>query len=218
MAEFINDQDRAEAVKNWLNKYAGSVVLGVILGLAVLYGMQYWQGHMQQTRDEASTAYQELLAMPEDKQVEHFQEKAQSIISAYPKTPYASLASFILTKSYIESEQYQNAVNQLDWVYQNAKDKGLRQIAQIRMARIYLSMKQYDKALAILDKRSDTDFNVMTDEVIGDVYLAQNDMPKAKYYYTKAIKDNPDSAILQPLLTVKLHSLPTELNSGENHT
>lgn len=217
MAEFINDQDRAQAVKNWLNKYSGSVILGVILGLAVLYGLQYWQNHTRQVREEASTAYQELLAMPSEKG-EHFQEKAQSVIAAYPKTPYASLASFVLTKSYITQGEYQNAINQLNWVYQHASDQGLRQIAQIRMARVYLSLKQYDQALAILDKRSDPDFNVMVDQVRGDIYLAQNDINKARVYYAKAIKDNPDSAVLQPLLTVKLHSLPAQLNSGENHT
>jgi len=214
MVEFVNDQDRAEAVKKWLSKYAGTIIVGIILGLAAMYGIQYWQTNQKQDHEEASMAFQQLIAMPSDQDSKAYIAQAKGIVGNYPKTPYASLSSFLLAKYYVDYRQYDNAISQLQWVLDNGSDKQFKQIAAIRASRIYMFLKQYDKANTVLDKLYTPSFNVMVDEQRGDIALAQGNVAKARDLYAKALEDNPDSSVLQPLLTTKLHILPEQSSTG----
>lgn len=214
MAEFINDQDRAEAVKKWISKYAGTIIVGVILGLIAMYGIQYWQTNQLQDKEEASMAFQQLIAMPSDQDEKAYADAAKNIITNYPKTPYASLASLLLAKNYVDYRQYDNAVSQLQWVLQHGANDQLKQIAALRVSRIYLFQKQYDKANAVLDKTYSPSYKVMIIEQQGDIALTQGNIPKARDLYKKALAANPDSNVLRPLLTVKLHILPKVSSQG----
>ena len=43
MSDFINDQDRAEAIKAWIMKYGTTIFIAIIIGIALMYGNQYLQ-------------------------------------------------------------------------------------------------------------------------------------------------------------------------------
>ena len=214
MAEFINDQDRADAVKKWISKYAGTIIIGIVLGLVAMYGIQYWQTNQKQDKEEASMTFQEFIAMPADQDEKAYVDAAKSIVQNYPKTPYASLASLLLAKKYTDYRQYKDAISQLQWVLQNSDNSQFKQIAALRVSRLYLFLKQYDKANSILDKTYDASYQVMLDEQRGDIALAQGDTQKARVLYAKALNDNPGSDVLRPLLTVKLHILPDTSSKG----
>lgn len=214
MAEFINDQDRADAVKKWISKYAGTIIIGIVLGLVAVYGIQYWQTNQMQNKEEASMAFQQFIAMPADQDEKAYADAAKSIVKNYPKTPYASLASLLLAKKYADYRQYQDAVLQLQWVLQHSDNSQFKQIAALRVSRLYLFLKQYDKANSVLDKTYDASYQVMLDEQRGDIALAQGDTQKARVLYAKALNDNPGSDVLRPLLTVKLHILPDTSSKG----
>jgi len=216
MTDFVNDQDRAEAIKKWIATYGSTIVIAVIVGLGLMYGYKYWHKRQIQNKEEASMSFQQLLAMPIKDNLKPYQDEAKSIITNFPNTPYADMASFFLVKSYVDNKQYKNAISQLQWVIDNASSNQFKQIAVLRLARIYLFNHDYEKASTLLTKVYDSAFAVMIDELKGDIALAKGNIDKAKTLYAKAMKDNPDSEVLQPLLTVKLHSLPAEKPAGVN--
>ncbi|MAZ39800.1 MAG: hypothetical protein CMF49_06730 [Legionellales bacterium] len=216
MSDFINDQDRAEAIKAWIMKYGTTIFIAIIIGIALMYGNQYLQKKELQTKEEASMAFEQLLVSSDNKNIKQYQAEAQSLVSNFPKTAYADLASFLLAKSYVENKQYKNAISQLNWVITHSKYSEFKQVAAIRMARIYLYLKDYTKASASLAKVYDKTYNVMIDQIKGDIVLAQGNVGKARSLYTKASNDNVNSEILQPLLTVKLHSLPAQISNEAN--
>ena len=216
MSDFINDQDRAEAIKAWIVKYGSTIVVAIILGIALMYANQYWQKRKMQTKEEASMAFEQLMQTSDTKNTKVYQEQAKSIVVTFPKTSYADLASFFLAKSYIDHQEYDNAISQLQWVIDNSKFSQFKQIAAIRISRIYLYRKDYAKASQSLNHVYDKTFNVMIDQLKGDIALAQGKINQARVLYTKASKDNANSDILQPLLTVKLHSLPAQIENEAN--
>jgi predicted negative regulator of RcsB-dependent stress response len=210
MAEYINDQDRAQAIQQWIAKYASSVIIGVVLALCLMYGHQYWQKKQSLLKAEASSAYEQLLSISPETNPVTYQETAHHIIALYPKTPYASLANFLLAKFYVNQAKYPEALEALGWITTHAHNSIFEQIAALRSARIALSLKHYDEAMTDLQSIKSTPFVLMADELRGDIALAQGNIEKARVFYTRAIQDHQEAQMLQPLLKAKLQSLPAQ--------
>jgi predicted negative regulator of RcsB-dependent stress response len=213
MAEYINDQDRAQAIQQWIAKYASSVIIGVVLALCLMYGHQYWQKKQVLLKVEASSAYEQLLSISPETNPMTYQETANNIISLYPKTPYASMANFLLAKFYVNQGKYPEALASLGWISAHGHNAIFEQIAALRAARIALTLKQYDQALTDLQQIKSPSFALMADELRGDIALAQGNVEKARTFYTYALQDNQHAQMLQPLLKAKLHSLPAAVGS-----
>lgn len=132
--DFVDDQDRAETLKRWLQKY-GSLLLIIFLGiLLVVYGTQYWQAKKQKQHAEASLQYQVLLTLPMTNI--DYPEKVDALVKHEPHGIYANLAQLLLAKYYTEKKQYPLAIQALDKVLQHSRNNFLYAIALSRKNRL----------------------------------------------------------------------------------
>lgn len=208
MSELITDNDRVELLKQWWDKNGTALIVGIIIGLALILGWQYWQKQQLKQHVAASQAYQQLLSMSVHEHPEDFIQQAQMIVSRYPRTPYASLSSLLLAHAQVDQNNYTAAYQSNIWVVSHAKDKALKQIARVRAARLLLALGQPDEALNLLNNIDDKSFAILIDEVRGDIYVVKKDFPAARKAYLQAQQDAPDSEIMSPALQLKLSSLP----------
>lgn len=208
MSEYMTDHDRVEALKKWWDNNGTGLVVGIILGLAIIFGWQYWQRHQLNKAAAASQAYQILLATSIHKDTDIFIQRAQTIIKTYPHSPYASLSSLLMAHVQVDQHQYAAAYDSNMWVVKNSSDSALKQIARVRAARLLLAMHKPDDALALLNKMDDKNFAILVDEVRGDIYVVKRNFPAARQAYMQAQQDDPDSPVLLPILQLKLSSLP----------
>jgi predicted negative regulator of RcsB-dependent stress response len=76
----------------------------------------------------------------------------------------------------------------LKWVIKNSKDKGLAAFAMLRLANIYIDEQKFDLALSTLMQKHEASFDVLFYERRGDLYVARNDLTKARDAYKEALE------------------------------
>lgn len=210
MSDYLTDNDRVDLLKRWWDNNGTTLIVGIILGLAIIYGLQFWHKHQLKQAAVASNAYQLLLQTSAQQDTANFEQRANAIVHDYPRSPYAALSSFLLAQQQVREADYPKAYKTLSWVMTEAKDPAMRQIARVRAARVLLAMNKPQDALTLLDKQDDKNFAILTDEVRGDIYVVMKDYPAARKAYTAALNGNPDSPVLLPVLQLKLSSLPNQ--------
>lgn len=207
MADYLTEQEQIQQLKNWVKQYGFTVLLGIIIALVITYGWRYWQNYHSRILQHASITYDEMLVQRAQNNTIGAINKANKLLSQYPKTPYADMASLMLAQNDVLKKNYKDAKSHLDWVIQHSKTTSTREIARIRYARILITEKNPDAALKMLTTMDDKNFIGLIDEVRGDAYVAKNDLPAAKKAYQKALDELPNAEITRPILEIKLENL-----------
>ncbi|MEN9434589.1 MAG: hypothetical protein RLZZ422_2178 [Pseudomonadota bacterium] len=200
--ELKTDQEKAEELKALWRQHGSSIVAGVGLAIAVLFGYEYWQKHQHQTMEDASAIYYQIQQDKAGLVPENLLQKLQA---DYGKTSYAALAALDYARSYAEVGEYDKAVQGLRWVIDNAKEPAYQDLAKIRLARVLVAQKKPDDALKIVEGTFPTSYQALIADIKGDSYVAKGDLDKARAAYDKALLDNAGS--LNQLIQLKRDSL-----------
>lgn len=92
-----------------------------------------------------------------------------------------------LAKLKAESNQLQEAVEQLRWVLEHSSQDTLRNIAKIRLARVLNAQAHNDQALELLSGEFPPGYSSLIEEIRGDAFRAKGDIEKARQAYTRAL-------------------------------
>ncbi len=180
MTDLKTDQEKAEEIKLWWKENGISVVAGVAIAIAAVFGWQQWQKHQSSTIEQASTLFNQTQKNFDDKVL-------TTIKNEHSSTPYASLASLAAAKHAAEQGNNELALSELNWVIDNTSDNNIKEVATIRLIRVQISAKQYDKAEQQLSQTYSTAYTPLIDELKGDLYHAQNKSKEAIDSYQRAI-------------------------------
>lgn len=207
MADHLDDIERVEQIKSWLARYATPMIIGIILGLAVIYGWQYWQKQQLNQSNQAAAMYQQISQAWVNASLSQKQTMASQLVAQYPKTVYADLASLGLASLAVQQQDYAKAGQLLDAVAHQGHDAGLRAIATIRLARVLAAQGDVDKGLALLSSDIPDSFTVLVDATRGDLYMLQHNQAAAVKAYQAALAANPHAGELLPLLPYQLQHI-----------
>jgi predicted negative regulator of RcsB-dependent stress response len=89
---YLSEEERVEALKRWWKENRRAVVVGVLLGVAIILGWNTWQSTRLHKAEEASSIYQQLIKASEAKQGESVLKLSERLADKYPGIAYASLA------------------------------------------------------------------------------------------------------------------------------
>lgn len=206
MRTFNNDQEQLEFLKAWWQSYGKVILLGLCIGVLLMFSWRYYQTQRVHHSAQASTLYEQILKSFQAKDYGSLRAQVVVLKKDYQDTPYAMLAALIQARIDAENSQLPEAKTQLQWVLDHAKDKALRQVSRIRLAKILLQEKAYDPALALLAKNDYPAFDIYTNEIKGDIYLAKGDIPNARATYQAILKQG-DPALLGNIVAMKLANL-----------
>ena len=112
------------------------------------------------------------------------------LLNSYKKTGYTKIAVINKASFYAQDNQIDEAIKYFeilrDLTSGLSGDKLLNKIANVNLARIYYSIKDYEKALEMLEKY-DSSSSGMVYEIIGDILSKQDkpDLAKAQYLLAK---------------------------------
>jgi predicted negative regulator of RcsB-dependent stress response len=194
MQDYETEEQQIEAVKKWLQENGMSLFLGLALGLGAIFGGRYYLNMQKQKNASAGDLYYQVAAQVNTKHGEAAIEASDKLVTDYKSTPYASMAALLMARYEYEQSKTDEAVKQLDWVIQNAEQPELQNIARLRLARIQLADKKYDAAASLLSVKHAPAFDASFEELMGDIYVAKNEISKARAAYDKAIAASADSA------------------------
>lgn len=194
MHEYETEEQQVEALKRWWSENGTSLIVGLALGVAAIFGGRYYLNMQKQKSETASNLYYQVAMQVNQKHEEAAIEASDKLFTDYKSTPYASLASLLMARYEYEKSKTDEAVKQLERAIKNAEQPVLQNIARLRLARIQLASKKYDAAENLLAADHAPAFDAAFEELKGDIYIAKNEIDKARAAYDKAIEASAGNA------------------------
>lgn len=194
MEQFATEEQQVEAIKRFWSEHGTSLIVGAVLGLAGLFGWQYYSDSQIAAKESASQSYQAAL---ESLVNEANNQPIDAVISAESGAGYANVAGLLAAKQAADGGDLESAATYLKGVATNAADESLKQVANVRLARVQLALEQFDNALATIESVTDEAFTAQVEEVKGDIFAAQGNFDKARIAYSSALEKNINNRLLQ---------------------
>ncbi len=188
MNEYETEEQQVEALKRWWKENSTSIFVGLFLGVSGLFGWRYYVDQNNFHAVQASDLYMQVMQSAalntvDDKII----DINNMLINEYADTPYAALSSLALAKSEYERDNVDAAVAQLELAVKHASDDVIKQIANLRLAKVYIEQSKYTEALALLNLSHAATYDAQYEELKGDLYMAKGDVALARASYDKAI-------------------------------
>lgn len=204
----VTEQQEWESLKEWFKEYGPAILIGIVVAVIIYFGWQRWADMRERSLEHASSHYEQLLDYMASNDSANAEKAANYLIGRYPKSSYAKLATLLLARNAIATGHYDDAKQKLTWVMKTASVPSIRQVARLRLARLDIAMKQPAEALSLLQEVEIADYRAPTMEVMGDAYIAENNIQQARQAYQQALTLLPPSAVNRPFLQMKLDDLP----------
>ena len=205
MDVYKTEEEQVQAIKHWWKENFVSLIAGIVIGAVILFGYKYWTENKKIQAQQASNIYSQILLSKNDKA-----KGALELQSNYAGTPYAALATLLLAKENVDTNEINKAISQLKWVIDNNHSDGIQHVAQQRLARVYLSQDNVESAEALIKGIKENGFSVAYNEIRGDINLAKKLPVQAKENYRLALSSMSQSDQRYAIIKMKLDDLTQE--------
>lgn len=224
MADYASDEEQLEALKRWWKDNGTSLITGVVIVLAVYFGIGRFQDSQSSESGRASDLYQQLADLGVENMTAAISADsllaAQSVYSQlkddHADSIYSRYGALLMARFQVERNELDKAAAELQWILDNPKlgflrdaDPELSVIARLRLARIRLGQGDAPGALALLQSEPvDDAFIPGYAEVEGDIQMALGNRDAARAAYEKAFAALSASGTGNPtVLRLKLQDL-----------
>jgi predicted negative regulator of RcsB-dependent stress response len=203
--DLLDEHEQSERVRTWLRNNGAGLIGGVALGLAVIFGWQWWQKQQAKQNQQAHLAYQtaveslsgDPLAAAAAKPDPAKAKAAAAKLKDSEERIYADLAGLQLAKVQVDAGQRDEAIATLRGL---TPDASLRPLVNLRLARLLTDAGKPDEALKLLGQADDP----AALEVRGDALLAAGKREQARDAYGKALTGLDVAAPQRRLVELKL--------------
>ncbi|UNU73554.1 tetratricopeptide repeat protein [Moraxella nasovis] len=224
------NQDNQQAL-NALKQHGSKILWAIILVLAAFFGWQYYQNHYAKVDVVAADSYASIsqrndavILAEQNPDLDDTAKKAladdkarlytdiDKLVAEHGDSVYAWQALMLKARHQSDEEDYQAAADSLNQAAAiKLDDAGLMAITDLRLAQVLLAKGDADGAKAVMQKALPEAFEASKQEVLGDIYVAKNDIENAKAAYTAAWESLRDRQEERALLSLKLQSLGVEV-------
>lgn len=213
--ELMDEHEKGEHVRAWLRQNGSAIVTGVAIGLAGIFGWQWWQRSQVEHRITAATHYEALADAVERKEVDTVASLAAELGKNYRDTPYAVLAAMQLADVRLATDDAKGASEALAQVTELSDDPALAALAKLRSARIALSGGDAEAAIKLIDAVPKDMYTGFAAEVRGDAMRALNRTDEARAAYRDALTALDTGAPNRRIVEMKLADLGGALDAPE---
>ena len=176
--DLLDEHEQGERVRSWLRDNGAGLIGGVVLGLALIWGWQWWQKQRDHQRVQAGTQYQAAIDSLKAGKL----AQAQPQVAALPDGTYDTLAAMALAKAQLTAGQRDAAIATLRAA--KPKDVEMTAIVDQRLARLLIDAGKAKDALALLPADSR---DPETLQIRGDAFSALGQQPQAQAAYAQAL-------------------------------
>lgn len=180
---YLDDNERAERVKQWWKENGLAIVGGAALGLVAIFGYRAWESSQQAHLESASAAYESLQASAPTLAVDDIDSRMEDFRAQYGDTPYAALAALEAGLLYYRAGEVEKAVSSYRYTIGNGEPAELRDVARLRLARVTMDRGDPEGALDTLGRVEGESFSAIVNELRGDALarLGRTDEARAAY-------------------------------------
>lgn len=185
---YRTEEEQIAVFKQWWSENGQALVIGIVLALAGFFAWTTWQKNTLHNNQRASDEFQSLLVLLEagDSVDESaVQAKVESLQQDYSATFYAEAASLLLAQQAAEKSDWAKAVSILEELVESKPSDEVLALARLRLGKIYYSMNELDKGIALLYEPIPEAFKPAYYDLKGDMYVLQQDYEKAEQSYNE---------------------------------
>jgi predicted negative regulator of RcsB-dependent stress response len=207
--DLLDEHEQSERVRGWLRNNGAGLIGGVILGLAVILGWQWWQQQRKEASEAAGQRFDAATKAIASKDL----KKAEPVVKALAAegNTYATLASLQLAKAQVEAGQRDAAVATLRSI--KTADPALLAVVNSRLARLLIDTNKASDALVLLGEKPDSAAAI---EARGDALAALGKLEEARSAYVQALAKLDVAAPQRRLVELKLTEVGgTPARSGD---
>jgi predicted negative regulator of RcsB-dependent stress response len=211
---YRTEEEQLAALKRWWKKNGSSLLIGVGLAMAVIFGWQAWQNHQKNSGEAASELYFNLLeavTQNDEGQTSTVMHLASQLQDEFGSQTYAQYAALLAAKQALLGNDLAAAEAQLRWAVEHSQPgESLYLVANLRLARVMVAKGGEDNlqaGLALIETVDAGSHQPTYDEVKGDIYLAlgrEDDARKAYQKAADALKERGENRLV---LNMKLNDL-----------
>jgi predicted negative regulator of RcsB-dependent stress response len=204
MALDLEEQEQLDELKEWWRKNGNYVVGVVAVFVIVAGGWKGYQAWMARQSAAALSLFERATQAAIAGDAKSVKELTGKIMDDYSRTGYALPAAWLAAKTNFATGDLKSAEAQYQYALDHAGDKGLRELAGLRLAAVRLDQKDYAGALKLLDGEHDPAFAPLFDNLKGDVLVAQGKPEEARAAYKLALDKLDPKSPLKAVVEIKL--------------
>lgn len=205
--DYFSEEEQLEQLKQLLRQYGLALLAGLLLALLLTGGWHYWQKYQDTQRVRASVTFESMIAALEKNNTALLREKAEELVTGSKNTPYAMSARLIQARQAVSAGDLTSAASAFEAVLHKSHDRGLRDIARLRLARLRLAEGKPDAALLLLDGMEDLAFRGLQNSLRGEALLMAKKPAAAREALLLALPDLPDNNMIKILTQIKYNQL-----------
>lgn len=202
--ELLDEHEQGERVRQWLRDNGSAIIGGIALGLALIFGWQWYDRSQQEKRVTAAVQYQALADAIEREDAESVQSLAGALQAEYGGTPYAHMAALALADQQLERGELDAAAATLEQVRSGMDDPAMAALAGLRLARVRLAQGNPEQALALAQGVATPTWAGLAGELEGDALVALGRGDEARSAYQDALQALDTAAPTRSIIEMKL--------------
>lgn len=195
--DLLDEHEQGERVRSWLRKNGAGLIGGVVVGLGLIMGGQWWQKQQLSHAAEAGRRYDAVVKGVEAGKLDDAAKAMQELSTAKAAGIYVDLAALDLAKAQVTAGKNDEAIKTLRNIQ---ADGALKRVVDQRLAKLLIDGNQGAEADKLLAGYDDG----ISLEIRGDAAQAQGQRDAARDLYTKALAQVAVGAPQRALLEVKL--------------
>lgn len=207
MSVYMTEEEQLKAIGQWFVKHSTKLTIMLSIILLMVSAYKYWNWHLDKTRQAGSNAYEHLMLAYSNQDSKAIKAYANELTSHFANTVYGDAAHLVLAKVAVSKEKYAKAKQELNFVVQHSGVSALKQIAKMRLARVFAAEKDYEGALKQLSQIDNDAYLPAVSELKGDIYASLGRFQEAVNAYQLAIKESNGQGVGNVFLEMKSNEL-----------
>ena len=200
------EEEQVEKLQNIWNSYKWVIILVIIALLGIYFAYNFYSDQKVKNTAQASQLYQEIL-ITKLTDIDSITEKVTLLKKGSSNTPYASRSAIYLSKLYSQDNNNEAAIKELIWASENTPEESIKSIANYLLANIYLVTDKFDDAMMAAKKIDTIGFQTLTKDIIGDIYLKQDNKEEARKSYIEALQLYKGQGDIRKVIQNKIDSI-----------
>ena len=207
--EDLSEKEQIEVMRSWWSENGTYVVVGLLVGVGAVVGINQWRAAQVRTLEAASALFESLADEVAENRLEPAEVVAADMQATYPNTIYADQARLAMARLYMDQGRDQDAASELQALVDVGGDEQMRMVGRLRLAKVLLYQGKHEDVLSLVEGHTETGMGPRFNEVKGDALFALGQYEEAESAYLAVLGSTLASQLVDvDLVRMKINDLP----------
>lgn len=186
--ELYDEHEQSERVRRWMRENGVSILMGVVLALAGIFGWRQWQDYQSTQAALANEYYASVQREIEAGNLEAALQQFSTLREAVGEHGYVALAGLLIAGEHAVRGELDAAAEMYADLRQGKNWSAFQPMLQLRQAQLQIARGEAEAALASLQGDAPVGFEGFWSELRGDALVDLGRYAEAVQEYTAAVE------------------------------